>query len=1170
MFNCTRIQAIGYYDEQAAEALQLQASLGDGSAPPLGYYDNEVDMPGLLYKIRHARTVRNSPFDSIRTGDMADSDVIVRLAAGQDPRTGKQLTRVPQSGAGDGGRKRRRKVVGYDLQISVPKSVSVLYALGSTDLRVAIQSAHRRAFLRVLRYIETEGLIITRTGARSARHEPASETVASLYTHILSRDLDPQLHTHAVLLNICVRPDGKIGAIDNHRLKQHGGAIAALHRCELAYILREELGLEVVRDGRNFKLPIVPDAVARLLSKRRIAIEDDAHAAGINTAADRKRAQMISNKTRADKIKGLSLADLTRDWARQARETGFDHVSAFAEVEARLALDEQRTPPPPSPPIDAERLIDRIFANQALLTWPQILRLVAEELQVSASADAALVEAESVRTALVAVDRTMEGDAIYTSETLIKAEHDVLRMAQAGRGRWHGVPPASVEIALTKDTLLSAEQRDAIAHALNDDAIVAIEGPPGAGKSHMTAALRVIAKAAGLSLRVTSVSWQATHVVRRDAGVAPARASALAPLLVALERGQHVLTAQDIVIVDEAGMSGLLEIAALARHCVTAGAKLILLGDTRQLQPVSAGAPMRALTRLIGHGALHTIRRQEMDWMRQASMDLAAGRASAAIDSYDMAGAIAMHSGRDKTLAEAAKHYLEPVLGYDANLNEVMRGQLLITSRNDDVAELNRLVRDGLKQAGRFSTDEIVVPAIPRHARDARPVDLPLSCGDRIMFGERVDLGSITLYNADIASVMWIEQGPDGPIMTLALDRLAIDGTPISFRRPWKDLVSANGNSAAPIAQHAYATTVHASQGATVDRTIVAMTTLMSAEPLFVAMTRHRKSLMLHADVQLGQSPDRSGSIAISQSGRLRGTDETLEEHGNDVGDGNQSMRQAAVIAIKRAAMTATAIDNPSRYIHDIKAWVSGEDAVGGFREQLNISKNLAQFRSRFQSRMAFPKPVALRERDGLALSPLELKELDKAPLTPAGIAHRIGLVGSPNGLHRPDDRSEHLRIANGAPRWNAAQLRRLVATKAFDEHPIVQIAVVMLRKSVQAARAVVRSAYRLSGLNPLARAFSRHASSMPDSPFVPAVQTPALAPTPLERALERRVDDKLNDEDDRHRHSLMLQLAVHQLRLNERPQPEMKGRVPAGGVASQSHRVPALVGLVRRPRLAG
>lgn len=365
MFNCTRIHAICYYDEQAAEALQLQASLGDGSAPPLGYYDNEVDMPGLLYKILHARTVRNSPFDSIRTGDMADSDVIMRLAAGQDPVTGNQLTRVIESSTGDGGKKKRRKVVGYDLQISAPKSVSVLYALGSADLRSAIHSAHGRAFLRVLLYIETEGLIITRTGARSARHEPASETVASLYTHILSRDLDAQLHTHAVLLNICVRPDGKIGAIDNHRLKQHGGAIAALYRCELATILREELGLEVVRDDRNFKLPIVPDAVARLFSKRRIAIKGAADSAGINTATDRRRAQVLSNKTRAAKIKGLSLADLTRDWTLQAREAGFDHASAFAEVEARLALDEPRLPP--SPP--------RLSTSSSSLTASSPIRL---------------------------------------------------------------------------------------------------------------------------------------------------------------------------------------------------------------------------------------------------------------------------------------------------------------------------------------------------------------------------------------------------------------------------------------------------------------------------------------------------------------------------------------------------------------------------------------------------------------------------------------------------------------------------------------------------------------------------------------------------------------------------------------------------------------------------
>lgn len=1127
MFNCTRIHAIGYYDEQAAEAVQMQAGRGDGPAKPLGYYDNEVDLPGLFYKIRHAISSKRSPFDAIRTGDIADSDIITRLAAGQDPRTGKQLVGVSGDKTGIGRSSRRRKVVGYDLQISAPKSVSVLYALGSPHLRSAIQSAHGRAFLRVLRYIEREGLIITRTGARSHRHESASETVASLYTHILSRDLDPQLHTHGVLLNLCVRPDGKIGAIDNHRLKQYGGAIAALYRCELAAILRAELGLEAVRDKRNFKLPIVPDAITRLFSKRRIAIEAAAEAAGFDTASDRKRAQKLSNATRAAKKQGLSLSELTGDWVRQAREAGFDPVSALAELETLLARDQRNQPAAPFPSVDTQALLNRVFSNQALHTWPQILRVIAEELQVSASAAAALAAAESVRSALVAVDRTMEGDAIYTSEGLIRAEHDLLRMAQAGRGSWHGVAPRLVETVLARETFLSAEQRDAIAHALNDDAMVAIEGPPGTGKSIMTAALHDVAKAAGVALRVTSVSWQATHVVRRDAGVSPDRASALTPLLNALDTGKQILSAQDIVIVDEAGMAGLVQIAALARHCHDAGAKLILLGDTRQLQPVSAGAPMRALTQLLGHGALHTIRRQETEWMRQASMDLAAGRSSRAIDSYDNAGAIALHPAREATLSAAADDYLAPLLATPEHPNEAMRRQLLVTSLNDDVAELNGIVRAGLQQAGRIGADDIVVPAFRRGTRDGDPVDLPLARDDRIIFGERVELGDITLYNADIARVMWIEQGSHGPIVTFVLDRLSIDGQPISFVRPWKDLVSAQRRGSVPIAQHAYATTVHAAQGATVDRTVVAMTTAMSAEPLFVAMTRHRKALTLHVDAGCGQRNGRSASIALSRSGRLRGTDEAVELDQDQSGDSDQHPREAALTALKRQAMTTTAIDNPSRYIHDVKAWIADDDALGGFRRQLAVDKELAAFKSRFQSRVAFPAPVVLRERDPLALSPLELKELDRVPLTPARISRHLGLIGSPNGLHRPDDRSEHLRIRHGEPLWSKAQLRRLVAAKAPDEHIIVQIAVVMLRKSVQAARAVVRAAFRLAGLNPLAEAAARRKGLQVSRARMPFAQMDSQVSALLERVQARRAEEDHDMDDDRQRNGLWLRLAA-------------------------------------------
>lgn len=1123
MFNCTRIHDVGYYDDQAAEAARVAAEPGK----PLAYYgDNEVDLAGVFLKLRHALASAKSPFQSIRTGAIADSVAIRRLAAGQDPRTGHQLIHTPRSD-------KRRKVVGYDLQISAPKAVSVLYALGSRRLRRAILSAHGRALLRALRYIEAQGLIITRTGARSQRHESASEMLAALYTHLLSRDLDPQIHTHAILLNICVRADGKIGAIDNHRLKQHGGAIAALYRCELAAILRAELGLGIERDKRNFKLPIIPDAIVRLFSKRRAAIEAAAEAAGIDTATDRSRAQELSFNTRARKKKGLSLTELTQDWLRQAEEAGFDHVSTLDEIETRLDREQPPAPATTAPAIDTQALIERIFENAAMRSWPQILCAIAEELQVSASADAALAMAETLRSSLVAVETTMEGDPIYTSEALVRAEHELLRMAHAGRGTWHGVSPALVESVLEKDTLLSVEQRDAVAHALGTDAVVAVEGPPGAGKSHMTAAIHTVAKAAGLDLRVTSVSWQATHVVRRDAGVATDRAAALTPLLHALSTGKLSLSARDIVIVDEAGMAGLAQVAALTRYCRDSGAKLVLVGDTRQLQPVAAGAPMRAITQLLGHGALHTIRRQEVAWMRQASMDLASGRAERAIDSYDAAGAIAVHATRDATLAAAADEYLSLLVSARDGLNVAMQRQLLITSRNDDVAELNRIVRQELKKRSRLGADEMVVSALRRDMRGDSPIELPLSRGDRIILGERVELGDITLYNADTARVVWIEPGRDGPVVTLALDRLSVDGATISLTRPWKDLVSTHRKSAFPVAQHAYATTVHASQGATVEHTIVAMATAMKAEPLFVAMTRHRKSLSMHVDAAIGQQRDTTAGIALSRSGRLRGTDEAPEPA--QTGRADAAQRETTLAALKQQALRSSPIDNPSRYVSDIKSWIAAEDAVAAFRRQLAVGKPLAAFKTRLQHLMTSGRSIRFRSHDPLALSPLERQQLDRVPLTANRISRSLGLIHSLNDLRHPAT-GERLQLRGGKPQWSLTQARRIATAKASDEHVIVQIAIAILLKSVQAARALVRAAFRLARLNPLARAVARRTRQRATMQQPVSVLNDIGLPPLFSSHQTRQVADERDEAEDRERDDSSLRLAAEWHRLQAPP----------------------------------
>jgi len=124
----------------------------------------------------------------------------------------------------------------WDLTFSAPKSVSVLWALGADDVRGPIEAAHRQAVETALSFLEeTTGL--TRRGQGGKRMERA-ELAFALFNHYSSRAFDPQVHTHALLINLAVRQDGTTGALWSQEFFRAKLAAGAMYQVELAAGLR--------------------------------------------------------------------------------------------------------------------------------------------------------------------------------------------------------------------------------------------------------------------------------------------------------------------------------------------------------------------------------------------------------------------------------------------------------------------------------------------------------------------------------------------------------------------------------------------------------------------------------------------------------------------------------------------------------------------------------------------------------------------------------------------------------------------------------------------------------------------------------------------------------------------------------------------------------------------
>src|SRR5439155_26322314 len=138
-----------------------------------------------------------------------------------------------------------KPVAGYDLVFSPPKSVSLLHALGSEDVRHAVNQAHLAAWQAALSYLEQRACV-TRKGKNGVMRERGSGFVAAAYQHRTSRAQDPHLHTHALVANMAKSPtDGECRALDGEPILKHYRLAAGyLYQAQLRFELTSLLGVE--------------------------------------------------------------------------------------------------------------------------------------------------------------------------------------------------------------------------------------------------------------------------------------------------------------------------------------------------------------------------------------------------------------------------------------------------------------------------------------------------------------------------------------------------------------------------------------------------------------------------------------------------------------------------------------------------------------------------------------------------------------------------------------------------------------------------------------------------------------------------------------------------------------------------------------------------------------
>jgi len=218
------------------------------------------------------------------------------------------------------GAQEREHRPGTDLTFSAPKSVSLL---AEVDGRQDVRQAHEAAVVKALAYIESE-LAGTRqtTGAVTQNVRTGNLSVA-MFRHNTSRDLDPQTHTHAVILNVTLRDDGHWRSLDNTPIFEDKALISAIYTAELAKGL-QALGFELTRtdDKGNFEITGITRDQIEHFSQRRAEIEAALASRGIAIdSATREEREAATLMTRGRKTQ-VDHDQLITGWKDQARALG--------------------------------------------------------------------------------------------------------------------------------------------------------------------------------------------------------------------------------------------------------------------------------------------------------------------------------------------------------------------------------------------------------------------------------------------------------------------------------------------------------------------------------------------------------------------------------------------------------------------------------------------------------------------------------------------------------------------------------------------------------------------------------------------------------------------------------------------------------------------------------
>lgn len=742
------------------------------SVQNLGYYTRiagDVEGRGLWF---------GEGAEALGLAGAVNPDVLRNLFEGKSPNGQEQLVRPGRN---------KKRVGGWDLTFSAPKSVALLWALGSAEQKVAVEAAHQKAVERALKEIEAEAGW-TRVACPNGKEFVKVKLTFARFSHGTTRESDPDLHTHCLLVNTGIRPDGRAGFLytrEVFRMKMLGGLI---YRQTLAHELQKALGIDLVQKRTWMEVAGIPEWLCARFSKRRAQVLDHLEARGMSGA------EAAAESTKATR-KGKELkpsAELHARWREEAFREKWITQEDFDRLPKRNPEKRRQ--------MDLHAAIDSLLQQQSHFTERQFLQRVLERNQANAFSYDQIRKATSRALGALVDLGVHDRQRYFTTRDVLLRERYLIEHSQRLKDSLRHIVPERRLSQAGKG--LSPSQLDALRHiAGKSGQVVVLQGYAGTGKSSLLSAAKVAWEKSGFRVVGAAFSGRAAEELESASKIRSHTVDRLLYQWAQPESRIRPMDKKTVLVVDEAGMLDSVKYGKLLGYAEKTGAKLVLVGDEKQLPPIGPASMFAELGAVLGRGELTEIRRQRNPLLRMVVEETADGNPRRALKLLQHDNLLRLSDTPEQVRQQLVNDWFR---------SGDPKSALMLAVTREDVLDLNLQAQTLLKRKGQLGFGFFTRGDVTFHM------------GDRALFrrNDRL-LGVVNGSQGELVAFQ-----PFKRIATFRLDNGKKVFVPVDR---YKDL------------ELAYCRTTFSAQGATVDNTFVLWNPeAQSREGTYVQASRSR------------------------------------------------------------------------------------------------------------------------------------------------------------------------------------------------------------------------------------------------------------------------------------------------------------------------------------------